>query len=116
MTAARRAFARSVMGYALGRTPPGGKPQSYRAHFERMGFVTELAQLDEMRSKGASTDDVADAFPEALMQQVGYYGQAAGAGPAFRKLAQGLDTAIVRVVAARPGLDAVRAVMSACKP
>jgi hypothetical protein len=49
-----------------------------------------------------------------LLKQVGYYGPAAGAGEAFRRLAQGLDTAVVRVVASRPGLDSVYAAMRAC--
>ena len=50
------------------------------------------------------------------MQQVGYYGPAAGAAAAFKRLSQGLDIAIVRVVAARPGLDSILAVMRACRP
>ena len=35
---------------------------------------------------------------------------------AFRRLAEGLDVAIVRVVAARPGLASVLAVLQACRP
>ena len=111
---ARRAFSHSTMGYALG--PPGTRTQGYRAHFERMGFTDELLALDEMRDKGASQAELVEAFPEALLQSVGYFGSAAGAAPAFSRLAEGLDTAIVRVVAARPGLDSVRAVMAACTP
>ena len=39
-----------------------------------------------------------------------------GVAAHFRKLAEGLDTAIVRVVAARPGIEATRAVIEACQP
>ena len=58
----------------------------------------------------------AAAFPPELLRQVGYYGPAEGAGKAFRELAEGLDVAVVRVVAARPGVESVRAVMDACQP
>jgi hypothetical protein len=47
---------------------------------------------------------------------VGYYGPPEGAASAFRHLAQGLDVAIVRVVAARPGIASVLAVLQACQP
>ncbi len=116
--AARLAFARSVMGYALGDRVPTDRERTlgYRAHFERMGFADGLAELDRMRSGGASPDEVAEAFPPELLRRVGYYGPAAGAADAFRELAAGLDTAIVRVVAARPGPESVRAVMDACRP
>ncbi|MCH8206615.1 MAG: LLM class flavin-dependent oxidoreductase [Chloroflexi bacterium] len=115
---ARRAFARSVMGYALGDRVPTERERAlgYRAHFERMGFTEALAELDDMRGRGASADEVADAFPSELMRRVGYYGPAAGAAKAFRGLAEGLDTAIVRVVAAGPGVESVQAVMDACRP
>ena len=66
--------------------------------------------------RGASPDDVAEAFPEHMLRAVGYFGPADGAAAAFKRLAQGLDTMIVRVVAARPGLESVRAAMCACAP
>ena len=115
---ARRAFAASTMNYALGASVPTERERQlgYRAHFERMGFTAELADLDDMRKRGASRDEVANAFPPALLKTVGYYGPAAGAAEAFAKLSEGLDIAIVRVVAARPGVDSTRAVMEACKP
>jgi alkanesulfonate monooxygenase SsuD/methylene tetrahydromethanopterin reductase-like flavin-dependent oxidoreductase (luciferase family) len=115
---ARRAFAKATMGYALGQRVPTARERGlgYRAHFERMGFAGELAELDQMRRQGASTDEVADAFPPEVLKQVGYYGPAEGAAPAFRRLAEGLDVALVRVVAARPGLDSVLAAMRACAP
>ena len=81
-----------------------------------MGFEKELGELDDMRRAGASNDDVADAFPTALLKTVGYYGTPAGAASEFKRIAQGLDIAMVRVVAARPGISSVRAVMEACKP
>ncbi len=115
---ARLAYAKSMLGYALGQSVPTERLRkfAYRAHFERMGFTDELASLDDMRRRGASADEVAGAASEELLTRVGYYGDAAGARPAFAALADGLDTAIVRVVAARPNLDAVRAVMQACAP
>jgi hypothetical protein len=75
-----------------------------------------LAKLDEMRQRGASAQEVADAFPLELLQTVAYCGSADGAASAFKRLANGLDTAIVRVVAARPGVQSVQTVMEACRP
>ena len=116
---ARRALARATMGYALGPRIPTERERAlgYRAHFERMGFTEALAELDRMRARGASADEVADAFPPELLLRVGYFGRAAGAAEHFRRLAQGLDVALVRVVAARPGsVDSVLAVLRACRP
>ena len=115
---AQRAFALSTAGYALGQRVPSARERGlgYRAHFDRMGFAEEMAELDRMRELGESSDRVAAAFPVEVLRRVGYFGPAAGAGKAFRKLAEGLDVAVVRVVAARPGLDSVRAVMEACRP
>ena len=67
-------------------------------------------------SGGAPPDELVAAFPDELALEVGYFGRAEGAATAFERLAAGLDIAIVRVVAARPGLDAVRAVVDACRP
>jgi alkanesulfonate monooxygenase SsuD/methylene tetrahydromethanopterin reductase-like flavin-dependent oxidoreductase (luciferase family) len=111
---ARWAYARNMMGYALG--PLDVKPQSYRAHFERMGWAADLARIDDLRRKGAPQDEVVDALPPEMLKSVGYYGPASGAQQHFRKLATGLDTAIVRVIAARPGIEATRAVLQACAP
>ena len=115
---ARRAYARATMGYALGAQVPTERERrlGYRGHFERMGFTEELAMLDEMRTEGASRDDVADAFSPELLRTVGYYGNADGARAALNNLSRGLDTAIVRVVAARPGIESILAVMRACAP
>jgi alkanesulfonate monooxygenase SsuD/methylene tetrahydromethanopterin reductase-like flavin-dependent oxidoreductase (luciferase family) len=115
---ARRAFARSTMGYALGQRAPTERERrlGYRAHFERMGFTEALAEMDRMRQRGATADEIADAFPPELLKRVGYYGPPEGAAAAFRRLAEGLDVAIVRVVAARPGMASVLAVLRACRP
>jgi alkanesulfonate monooxygenase SsuD/methylene tetrahydromethanopterin reductase-like flavin-dependent oxidoreductase (luciferase family) len=113
--AARRAYVKSLMGYAMAR-PGVSKELGYRGHFARMGFDEQLNALEERRDRGASDAELVDAFPVDLAQQVGYFGPATGAAAAFRRLAEGLDTAIVRVVAARPGLDSITAVMEACQP
>ncbi len=112
---ARRAYARAVLGYAL--ASPGGSTQhGYRAHFARMGFDAALSDLEARRERGAAQDELVDHFPDELLRMVGYYGPAAGAAAAFARLAHGLDTAIVRVVPARPGVAAVLAVLEACRP
>jgi alkanesulfonate monooxygenase SsuD/methylene tetrahydromethanopterin reductase-like flavin-dependent oxidoreductase (luciferase family) len=115
---ARRAYTKAIMGYALGASVPTERERGlgYRAHFERMGFAEPLLELDRMRERGASRDELVEAFPSELLQHVGYYGRADGAAAAFARLSKGLDTAIVRVVAARRGIDSVLAVMHACKP
>ncbi len=113
--AARRAFARAVAGYALARRGASNE-HGYRAHFGRMGFDEALSELEERRERGAPEEEIADAFPRDLLKLVGYYGPAAGAAAAFRRLAEGLDVAMVRVVPARPGPEAVAAVLRACRP
>jgi len=113
--AARRALTKALMGYALA-WPGANKALGYRGHFGRMGFDEALTELEERRERGASQDELIDAFPVELAKQVGYFGPAAGAAAAFRRLAEGLDTAIVRVVAARPGMASITAVMEACRP
>lgn len=115
---ARHSLARSVIPYALsprGATE-GERGLGYRAHFERMGFGKELSNLERMRDGGAPSEKVADAFPPDLLQKVGYYGSSAGAAKALKKLAEGLDVAIVRVVAARPGVSSVLSALHACGP
>jgi alkanesulfonate monooxygenase SsuD/methylene tetrahydromethanopterin reductase-like flavin-dependent oxidoreductase (luciferase family) len=111
-TLARRAFARSMSFYALGQLD--APPRSYRAHFERMGFAEDLRRIDDMRRAKAPQEEIIDAFPEAMMRKVGYYGKAAGAAAGFESVAQGLDVAIVRVVGARPGIESARVAVEAC--
>jgi alkanesulfonate monooxygenase SsuD/methylene tetrahydromethanopterin reductase-like flavin-dependent oxidoreductase (luciferase family) len=113
--AARRGLTRALMRYAL--IEPGAPTETgYRQHFGRMGFEEALAVLDERRATGASDDEIVDAFPPELVRQVGYFGPPAGAAAAVRRLAEGLDLAIVRVIAARPGAEHVLATMQACRP
>ena len=115
---ARRGLAQATMGYALGATVPTerGRQFAYRGHFERMGFADELLELDEMRNKNATQDELLDAFPDEILNAVGVYATPGNARDAFLALAEGLDTAIVRVVASRAGIDAARAVMQSCAP
>jgi len=113
--AARLALAKATLGYALARRG-ASKEAGYRGHFGRMGFEAALTDLEDRRDAGAKTDELAERFPTDLLLQVGYFGKPAGARAAFLKLAQGLDTAMVRVVPAHPGVDSVRAVMTACAP
>ena len=74
------------------------------------------AKIEEARDSGAPEDELIDAFPDGLLKSVGYYGRPDGAAAEFRRLSGGLDIAIVRIVATRPGVDSVRAVMQACAP
>jgi len=112
---ARRALARATLGYAMG--PQGGDRRfGYRPHFERMGFLDELLELDRRRDAGASMDELGEAASDDLLLGVGYYGPAEGAAEHLAKLGGGLDVAVVRVVPARSGLEGVRAVMEACAP
>jgi alkanesulfonate monooxygenase SsuD/methylene tetrahydromethanopterin reductase-like flavin-dependent oxidoreductase (luciferase family) len=113
--AARRAYVKALMGYALAR-PGTNKALGYRGHFGRMGFDEALTELEDRRGRGASEEELIEAFPVDLALLVGYFGPASGAASAFRHLAEGLDTAIVRVVAARPALESITAVMQACQP
>ena len=83
-------------------------------HFERMGFASQLDRLEAKRAAGASEDELARAVPDEMLSGLGYAGPAAGAAAAFKKLSAGLDVAIVRVLAARPGdVGGVRATMRA---
>jgi alkanesulfonate monooxygenase SsuD/methylene tetrahydromethanopterin reductase-like flavin-dependent oxidoreductase (luciferase family) len=112
---ARRGLARALMGYALGK-PGAANDQGYRGHFTRMGFDDLLKGIEAQRDAGASESALIDAFPVDFLQQMGYFGKAAGAPAALRKLSEGLDTAVVRIVNARPGVDAARTTVQACRP
>jgi alkanesulfonate monooxygenase SsuD/methylene tetrahydromethanopterin reductase-like flavin-dependent oxidoreductase (luciferase family) len=113
--AARRAFGQQVLAYAMAR-PGASKEHGYRAHFARMGFGPTLDELEARRDRGATEEELIDATPDELLRKVGYYGRPDRAARAFRRLAEGLDTAIVRVIVARPGPEAVRVAMRALRP
>jgi alkanesulfonate monooxygenase SsuD/methylene tetrahydromethanopterin reductase-like flavin-dependent oxidoreductase (luciferase family) len=112
VAAARLALARQILAYALMVRPSGAR--GYRAHFERMGFGPQLDELERRQAAGATEDELARAVPDDLLTALGYAGPASGAAAAFKRLSQGLDVAIVRVLVARQGdVDAVRAAMRA---
>jgi alkanesulfonate monooxygenase SsuD/methylene tetrahydromethanopterin reductase-like flavin-dependent oxidoreductase (luciferase family) len=113
--AARRGLTRALLRYAL-RLPGSVTETGYRRHFGRMGFEETLTALETRWANGASEAEIVDAFPPDLVRKVGYFGSASGAAAGVRHLAEGLDLAIVRVIAARPGADAVLATMQACRP
>ena len=113
--AARRAFGAQVLSYAMAR-PGASKEHGYRAHFARMGFGPTLDELEAKRDAGAKEADLVDLVAPELLLRVGYFGKPEGAASHFRRLAAGLDTAMVRVIAARPGTDAVRMAREACRP
>ncbi len=114
--AARIAFAKMVLTYALAR-PGTDKTKGYRAHFARLGFDEALTDLESRQANGASEDDLARIFPDELLRRVGYWGRPDGARDAFLRLADGLDIAVVRLVPATGNdLAAVRLAMRACAP
>lgn len=113
--AARTALAIAAFGYALAR--PGLQcGGSYRVHMARMGLDADLTRLEGLRAKGLSDEELADACPEAVLDRLGAYGRPARALAALRRLSEGLDLTIVRVVCARPGIASARAVVNACAP
>lgn len=105
---ARHALARAALGYAL--------VPAYRAHFLRMGFGRLVGDLEARRARGSSDDALADALPAGALRRFGASGAPADAAAGLRSLGAGLDVAIVRVVASRPGLEAVLATVRACAP
>jgi 5,10-methylenetetrahydromethanopterin reductase len=114
--AARLAFAKTVLSYALAR-PGADKTKGYRGHFARMGFDDTLSDLEARRDKGASEDELARIFPVELLRRVGYWGKPEGARDAFLRLADGLDIAVVRLVPARRNdLAGARVATRACSP
>jgi alkanesulfonate monooxygenase SsuD/methylene tetrahydromethanopterin reductase-like flavin-dependent oxidoreductase (luciferase family) len=112
--AARRALAAALLPYVLGWGDAG--PPSFRANFERMGFAAEVAEIDRMSERGVARQQIIEAFPERMLRGLGYFGPAATAADAIRRQVAGADTAVVRIVPSRPGLDSVRAILDACRP
>jgi|SRR5215472_8739424 len=115
VAAARRALAAALLPYVAG-WGAGGRPRAFRAGFERMGFAAEVAEIDRLSANGAGRDEIIEAFPDGMLRGLGYYGPAAGAVEAVRRQVAGADTAVVRIVPARPGADAIRAVLEAGRP
>lgn len=112
VAAARLVLAKQVLAYALMVRPSGAR--GYRAHFERMGFGPQLDELERKQAAGISEDELARAVPVEILTALGYAGPASGAAAAFKKLSQGLDVAIVRVLVAQQGdVGGVRATMRA---
>ncbi len=113
--AARRALAAQVLAYAMA-APGAPKDHGYRGHFGRMGFDGVLTELEARRDAGAARDELIDGLPAELLLRVGYFGRAEGAAAAFKRMAVGLDEAIVRVVTTRPSLDRTLTTLEACSP
>jgi len=114
--AAQRAFAENMLGYAMAR-PGQPKEQGYRGHFTRMGFDEVLTDLEARRDAGASLSDLADTVPSELLLRVGYFGTAAGAADALKRLSHGLDEAMVRLISTSAGsLEQCVKAVQACQP
>ena len=114
-SAAREALAAALLPYVAG-WGGGERPRAFRAGFERMGFAAEMAEIDRLSESGAGRAEIVAAFPDRMLRGLGYFGPAAGAADAVRRQVAGADTAVVRVVPARPGADGIRAVLEACQP
>jgi 5,10-methylenetetrahydromethanopterin reductase len=112
---ARRTFAQSLLRYGLSQ-PGAPRDRSFRGHFGRMGFDETLRHLEEQRDRGASMADLIDALPIDLMSAVGYFGRPEGAPDAFRQLARGLDTAVLRMITTAPGPEKVALALESVEP
>lgn len=113
--AARQALGEQVLVYAMAK-PGTPLTSGYRGLFAEMGFGEVLSELEERKSSGEAVAALVSAVPDKLLTSVGYFGPAAGAANAFGRLSQGLDETIVRIVAARPGLEPVVATLEALTP
>ena len=112
--AARSALAKMTLGYAMAR-PGSDKTMGYRGHFSRMGFDAVLTDLEARRARGAGDDELAALLPDALLARMGFWGRPEDAAAGFEALTAGLDTAVVRVVAAKGNdVECVRLAMRSC--
>jgi alkanesulfonate monooxygenase SsuD/methylene tetrahydromethanopterin reductase-like flavin-dependent oxidoreductase (luciferase family) len=111
---ARRALAGALVHYVTGWS--GERPRAFRASFTRMGYGTEIAEVDQLAERGAGHEEIIEAFPERMLRGLGYFGPAPGAAEAVRRQVAGADIAVVRVVPSRPGTDAIHAILEACRP
>lgn len=99
--AARGGLTCALLGYALARSSiPVSQEAGYRGHVARMGFDAVLTELEDQWEHGASSGEIIAAFQGALLQALGYFGPASGTAAAFRRLSEGLDIAVVRMVRA----------------
>jgi len=112
---AHRTFAQSLLRYGLAQ-PGAPRDRSFRGHFGRMGFDDTLRRLEDERDRGAPMDDLIDALPIELMSAVGYFGRPEGAPEAFRRLARGLDTAVLRMITTAPGPARVALALESVQP
>ena len=81
-----------------------------------MGFAAELTRIEALRERGAGEDALADACADEFLRACGAWGRPDEVTAQLRRLAVGLDIAIVRVVMARSGIAAARLVVEACAP
>ena len=81
-----------------------------------MGFDDTLRRLEDQRDRGASMHELIDAVPHELMSAVGYFGRPEGAPDAFRRLARGLDTAVLRMITTAPGPEKVALALESVQP
>lgn len=114
-TAARKALATAMLGYALAG-PRRPKDAGYRSHFTRMGFDEVLTGLEARRDRGDSVESLALDVPAELVSRVGVFGRPDVAARSFNGLSRGLDLPIVRIVAARDPQLSARTVIDACAP
>lgn len=120
--AARAASAEALAVYALGRAGMSDEEAAwevrfgYQAHMDRLGFGEALAEVRRMHQRRAPMADIAAAFPDEVLSALACYGDGATARAAFDRLKAGNDVAIVRIIAARPGLEGVVNAMEALAP
>jgi hypothetical protein len=69
-----------------------------------------------IRPHGADQDEIVGAFPERMLRGLGYFGPAAGAAEAVRTKVAGTDTAVTPSSSCRRGVEAIRAILGACRP
>jgi alkanesulfonate monooxygenase SsuD/methylene tetrahydromethanopterin reductase-like flavin-dependent oxidoreductase (luciferase family) len=114
--AARHAFAAQVLSYAMAR-PGVPRDRGYRAHFGRMGFEEVLTEIEARHAAGTPVSELVDAVPADLLLRVGYFGRASGAAAAMKRLSEGLDEPIVRLVTVGSGdLETCMTSVRACQP
>jgi len=113
-TAARRALARTIFAYALSTA---GEPRvgTYYS-MVRMGLGPDFERLESLRNQGVNDVDLADACPDRVLDRLGVWGRPDQARAGLERLGEGLDTCIVRIVLARPGIDSALTTLRACAP